>query len=160
VQESQRKGKLIETLKRFSKLGTIVFVTHKADVDSISGYLQQYGYKVGSLHGGKAQEKREYTMEAFRDGKIDILVATNVAARGLDVEGVDHVVNFNCPANITDYVHRIGRTGRAGNKGMATTFLSPDDAHIFNDLKKFLQDNGQYVPHELLQHKGTGGGKK
>ncbi len=75
-----------------------------------------------------------------------------MAARGLDVEGVSHVINYHAPANIVDYTHRIGRTGRAGRKGMATTFItSADDALLF-DLKKFMQDNDQIIPNELANH--------
>ena len=77
----------------------------------------------------------------MKDGINDILVCTNVAARGLDVEGVCHVINYHAPANIVDYIHRIGRTGRAGRKGMATTFLTNADEALLYDLKKFMQDN-------------------
>jgi ATP-dependent RNA helicase DDX23/PRP28 len=77
-------------------------------------------------------------LESFRDGKIDVLVCTNVAARGIDIDSVAHVINYDAPNSIVDYIHRIGRTGRAGKKGMATTFLQKDDQPIFADLKKYL----------------------
>ena len=77
-------------------------------------------------------------MNSLKHGSIDILVCTNVAARGLDVDNVAHVINYHAPSNIIDYIHRIGRTGRAGKKGMATTFLTNADESIFYDLKKFL----------------------
>jgi len=83
---------------------------------------------------------------------MDILVCTNVAARGLDVEGVAHVINYHSPNNIIDYIHRIGRTGRAGRKGMATTFLTNADEGLLFDLKKFMQDNDQVIPNELANH--------
>ena len=74
----------------------------------------------------------------MREGRIDILVCTNVAARGIDIDGVAHVINYAAPKSFTDYVHRIGRTGRAGKHGMATTLLTPDDSEIFHDLRKYL----------------------
>ena len=83
---------------------------------------------------------------------MDILVCTNVAARGLDVEGVAHVINYHAPNNIVDYIHRIGRTGRAGRKGMATTFITSSDEGLLFDLKKFMQDNDQVIPNELANH--------
>lgn len=82
-------------------------------------------------------------------------MCTNVAARGLDIEGVAHVINYHAPSNIVDYIHRIGRTGRAGNKGMASTLLTGADEAIFYDLKKFLQDNDQHVPNELANHQAS-----
>mgnify|MGYP003877704607 FL=1 len=79
-------------------------------------------------------------------------MATDVAGRGLDVEGVRHVINFDAPKNILEFVHRTGRTGRAGKKGIATTFLTKHDEALFYDLKNFLVQNDQYVPQELLDH--------
>lgn len=73
-------------------------------------------------------------------------MCTNVAARGLDIDDVAHVINYHAPGNIVDYIHRIGRTGRAGNKGLATTFLTNADEALFYDLKKFMQENDQYIP--------------
>ena len=83
------------------------------------------------------------------------MVATDVAGRGLDVEGVRHVINFDAPKMITEFVHRTGRTGRAGKKGLATTFLTKHDDAIFYDLKNFLVQNEQFVPQELLDHPST-----
>ena len=77
------------------------------------------------------------------------MVCTNVAARGIDIDSVTHVINFHAPRSIVDYVHRIGRTGRAGKKGMATTLLTPEDEDIFPDLRKYLIENDQQVPKEL-----------
>jgi len=91
-------------------------------------------------------------LKSLKDGVNDILVCTNVAARGLDVEGVSHVINYHAPNNIVDYIHRIGRTGRAGRKGMATTFLTNADEALLFDLKKFMQDNDQVIPNELANH--------
>mgnify|MGYP001560528748 CR=1 FL=1 len=97
---------------------------------------------MATLHSAKTQDKREEALNSLKDGTTDILVCTNVASRGIDVEGVNHVINYHAPNNITDYVHRIGRTGRAEKRGMATTFLTMADEGLFYDLKKFLADNG------------------
>ena len=91
-------------------------------------------------------------MKSFRTGKCDVMVCTNVAARGIDVEGVRHVINFDCPGSMLDYQHRIGRTGRAGKSGVATTFLTQGDEAIFFDLKNFLVENRQEVPNSLFHH--------
>ena len=85
----------------------------------------------------------------MRDGRVDIMVATNVAARGIDIDSVQHVINYDAPRTIVDYVHRIGRTGRAGKSGMATTILTPADEEVFDDLRKYLQQNDQVVPPQL-----------
>ena len=87
--------------------------------------------------------------------KYDILVATDLAGRGLDVEGVKHVINFDAPKNISDFVHRTGRTGRAGKKGIAWTFLTNHDEELFFDLKNFLTQNDQQIPPELAEHPAT-----
>lgn len=79
--------------------------------------------KCAALHGSKTQEMREAALDSFRDGKVDIIVCTNVAARGIDIDNVAHVINYDAPNSLVDYVHRIGRTGRAGKKGMATTLI-------------------------------------
>ena len=83
--------------------------------------------KCSAFHGSKTQEKREAALENLRNGKVDIIVCTNVAARGIDIDSVQHVINYDAPSSIVDYIHRIGRTGRAGKQGMATTFLTPAD---------------------------------
>uniref|UniRef100_A0A7S0HAT3 Helicase C-terminal domain-containing protein n=1 Tax=Hanusia phi TaxID=3032 RepID=A0A7S0HAT3_9CRYP len=80
------------------------------------------------------------------------MVCTDVAGRGIDISGVEHVVNFDCPKNIEDYTHRVGRTGRAGKSGVATTILTPEDTHIYYDLKEKLQESNQAVPREIASH--------
>jgi superfamily II DNA/RNA helicase len=92
-------------------------------VEKIYVGLNQKGFKVGSLHGDKAQFQRQRTLRAFKENEINILIATDVAARGLDVADITHVINFDKPNNYEDYVHRIGRTGRANAKGFALTFV-------------------------------------
>jgi superfamily II DNA/RNA helicase len=92
-------------------------------VERISNNLIDTGFKAGSLHGDKPQHKRQRTLRAFKENEINILVATDVAARGLDVADISHVINYDKPNNYEDYIHRIGRTGRANNKGYALTFI-------------------------------------
>ena len=116
----------------------MIFVKERTDTEHLSGFLTKAGYSVAALHGSKTQDQREKALNQLRDGKIDILVCTNVAARGIDIDNVAHVINYHAPGNIVDYIHRIGRTGRAGRKGMATTFLTTSDEGLFYDLKKFL----------------------
>jgi superfamily II DNA/RNA helicase len=91
-------------------------------------------------------------MENFKRGRVDILVATDLAARGIDVEDVQQVINYDCPKLISEYEHRIGRTGRCKKRGMATTLITPDDEEILPDLKTFLERNKQVVPVELKKH--------
>merc|ERR1711934_617375 len=133
----------------------IVFVNQKKAVDVLSKSLDNSGYRVAAIHGGKSQEQREWAISSFKEGRYDILVATDVAGRGLDVEGVQQVINFDMPKTIEDYTHRIGRTGRAGLKGLATSFLTEADSGIFYDLNAFLQSTNQLVPMELQKHEKT-----
>lgn len=148
--DGQRRSKLINLLHRHPAAPIIIFVNLKADVEFLQDLLTRNGKSVTSYHGGKTQEQREKGLNALRNGQADVLVCTNVAARGIDIDGVAHVINYNAPGTIIDYVHRIGRTGRAGAKGMATTFVNLEkDEGILYDLKKYLLENEQTVPNEL-----------
>jgi ATP-dependent RNA helicase DeaD len=111
---------------------TIIFCHTRKDVDELCGKLQQIGYNASALHGDYTQARRDEVMEKFKKGKIDILVATDVAARGLDIQNVSHVINYSIPQNPESYVHRIGRTGRAGKSGIAITFVTPRE---YNSLR-------------------------
>lgn len=146
------KRKTLTRILRRSQKPIIIFLNHKKEVDNLGSYLERLGMRAGTLHGGKSQTSREITMENFKKGRIEILVATDLAARGIDVEDVQHVINYDCPRLITEYEHRIGRTGRCNKKGMATTLLVPEDEEILPDLKSFLERNKQLVPLELKQH--------
>jgi ATP-dependent RNA helicase DeaD len=103
----------------------IVFCHTKRDVDDVAMKIQQMGYNASALHGDFTQSHRDEVMEKFKKGKLDILVATDVAARGLDIKNVTHVINFSIPQNPESYIHRIGRTGRAGKSGIAITLVTP-----------------------------------
>jgi len=117
---------------------TIVFARTKRTADQLTSELTARGFAAGALHGDLGQGAREQAMRALRNGKIDVLVATDVAARGIDIEDVTHVVNYQSPEDERTYVHRIGRTGRAGNKGIAVTFVDWDDVPRWSMINKAL----------------------
>ena len=117
---------------------TIIFARTKRTCASLETELKSRGFSVGSLHGDLGQGAREQAMRAFRSGKIDVLVATDVAARGLDIDDVTHVINFQCPEDEKIYLHRIGRTGRAGAEGTAVTFVDWDDVPRWSLIDKAL----------------------
>merc|ERR1719313_813400 len=144
ISEAKKKKRLEECLVG-AEPPIIVFVNQKKAVDVLAKSLDNSGYRVCSIHGGKSQEQREWAMNSFKEGRYDILVATDVAGRGLDIEGVQQVINFDMPKTIEDYTHRIGRTGRAGLQGLATSFVTPEDSEIFYDLNQFLKSSNQIV---------------
>jgi superfamily II DNA/RNA helicase len=117
---------------------TMIFTATKRDADRVSEDLDFRGFAVGAVHGDLGQGARERALRAFRSGKVDVLVATDVAARGLDVSGVTHVINYDCPEDPDTYTHRIGRTGRAGATGVAVTFVDWDDAPRWKIIDKTL----------------------
>ena len=120
-----------------AKPKAIVFAQTKYMVDVIEKRLTSYGYPAAAIHGDLTQARRERVLSDFRSGKIMILIATDVAARGLDIEGVTHVINYDIPDNPETYVHRIGRTGRAGKEGKAITFVSSDEMHHLESIERF-----------------------
>lgn len=151
--ETQKKGKLAEELRKLTGDDkAIVFVNEKKHCDSLSWYLESIKYRTSVLHGGKSQDQREEALENFRSGKAQILVATDVAGRGLDIPDVSHVFNYDCPNKIQSYCHRIGRTGRAGKFGVAVTFLTEDDIEIMFDLKSYLESTDSPIPPQLAHH--------
>lgn len=117
---------------------TIVFCRTKDNVDLTYDYLNKKGYSIGKIHGGMLQKERLEVMEAFRRGDFRILIATDIAARGIDIEGITHVININVPMEKEAYVHRIGRTGRAGSKGKAITFATQYEDRFLNDIFDYI----------------------
>ncbi len=117
----------------------IVFCMTKADVDDVTSSLKKAGYDADCIHGDIAQNKREKILKKFRDMKINILVATDVAARGIDVENLTHVINYALPKETETYVHRIGRTGRAGKSGIAVSFVSSKQMFMLKDIERFTK---------------------
>ncbi|BEP12046.1 hypothetical protein acdb102_03570 [Acidothermaceae bacterium B102] len=118
---------------------TIIFTRTKRAADKLSLDLTERGFAAAAVHGDLGQGQREQALRAFRAGKVDVLVATDVAARGIDVTGVTHVVNYTCPEDEKTYLHRIGRTGRAGESGVAITFVDWDDLSRWNGINQVLQ---------------------
>ena len=114
----------------------IIFCHTKADVDELVSRLNDEGYSAEGLHGNLAQKQREHFLKRFKDKKVNILVATDIAARGIDVNDVTHVINYAIPQNAERYTHRIGRTGRAGKSGVAITFITPREYSKMSYLKK------------------------
>jgi len=117
--------------------------------DHLEEYLYNSGFSAASIHGDRSQGEREAALDAFKKEQVQILVATDVAARGLDIMNVKHVINYDLPHDIDDYVHRIGRTGRAGNEGYATAFFNEKNGNIASDLVVLLEETGQEVENWL-----------
>ena len=115
----------------------MVFCSTKRMVDNLAHKLRAYGYSAEGIHGDMSQAARDRVMQKFRSGKLRVLIATDVAARGLDIEDVTHVVNYDVPENPEDYVHRIGRTARAGKSGKAITFISKEEQHLVKAIESF-----------------------
>ena len=117
----------------------IVFCRTRGEVDQLSESLASHGYRAQALHGGLTQEQRDRVMKRFRDGAVELLVATDVAARGLDIESVSHVVNYDVPSSPDAYVHRIGRTGRAGRAGVALTLVEPREHRYLRNIEQLTK---------------------
>jgi len=134
---------------------TLIFVETKKGADSLEEFLAcEGGYEVTSIHGDRSQREREEALRSFRCGSTPILVATAVAARGLDIPHVKHVINFDLPSDIEEYVHRIGRTGRMGNLGQATSFFNDKNRNLTRDLMELLIETKQELP-AWLQNMGS-----
>ncbi|WFD43865.1 RNA helicase [Malassezia psittaci] len=147
VEDRDKQSVLLDVLAAMPKGGlTLIFVETKRMADMLSDFLIYSNIPATSIHGDRTQREREYALDLFRSGRTSILVATAVAARGLDIPNVTHVVNYDLPSDIDDYVHRIGRTGRAGNVGHATAFFNRNNRNIVRDLIKLLQEAKQEIP--------------
>merc|ERR1712139_468995 len=130
----------------------LIFCENKADVDDVHEYLLLKGVDACAIHGGLAQEERHDSIRSFKEGTKDVLIGTDVASKGLDFPAIQHVINFDMPKEVENYVHRIGRTGRCGRTGVATTFVNKNqDETILLDLKALLLEAGQNVPPFLQQ---------
>ncbi|XP_072385016.1 probable ATP-dependent RNA helicase DDX46 [Diabrotica undecimpunctata] len=150
LDEDQKFLKLLELLGIYQELGSIiVFVDKQENADILLKELMRAAYNCMSLHGGIDQFDRDSTIVDFKNGKVKLLVATSVAARGLDVKQLILVVNYDCPNHYEDYVHRCGRTGRAGNKGFAFTFITPEQARYAGDLIKAFELASVPVPESM-----------
>lgn len=151
--ENDKRKKLMEYLSRGVDPPIIIFVNQKKGADVLSKGLEKLGYNACTLHGGKGQEQREYALASLKSGAKDILVATDVAGRGIDIKDVSMVINYDMAKTIEDYTHRIGRTGRAGKTGIAVSFCTNDDSALFFDLKQMLIISPvSNCPPELMNH--------
>uniref|UniRef100_A0A673BS86 RNA helicase n=1 Tax=Sphaeramia orbicularis TaxID=375764 RepID=A0A673BS86_9TELE len=166
VEDSDKRSFLLDLLSATGKDSlTLVFVETKKGADALEDFLYREGYACTSIHGDRSQRDREEALNQFRSGKCPILVATAVAARGLDISNVKHVINFDLPSDIEEYVHRIGRTGRVGNLGLATSFFNDKNGNITKDLLDILVEAKQEVPSWLEslayehQHKSSNRGR-
>ncbi|OAD07363.1 CCHC-type zinc finger transcription factor [Mucor lusitanicus CBS 277.49] len=146
VKQDAKMVYLLECLQK-TPPPVLVFAENKNDVDDIHEYFLLKGVETVAIHGGKTQEEREYAIQSFKDYKKDVLVATDVASKGLDFPEIKHVINYDMPKEIEDYVHRIGRTGRSGKTGVATTFINQNcSEQIRLDLKHLLREAKQRIP--------------
>lgn len=152
IDEDKKFLKLLELLGHYQEKGSvIIFVDKQEHADALLKDLMKASYPCMSLHGGIDQYDRDSIINDFKNGACRLMVATSVAARGLDVKQLILVVNYNCPNHYEDYVHRAGRTGRAGNKGYAYTFITEDQVRYAGDIIKALELSGSPVPPELEQ---------
>ncbi|XP_055499194.1 probable ATP-dependent RNA helicase DDX46 isoform X2 [Leucoraja erinacea] len=150
IEEESKFLKLLELLGRYQETGSvIVFVDKQEHADGLLKDLLRAAYSCLSLHGGIDQYDRDSIINDFKNGVCRLLVATSVAARGLDVKQMILVINYSCPNHYEDYVHRVGRTGRAGNKGFAYTFITEEQSRYAGDIIKALELSGNSVPPEL-----------
>ncbi|XP_034704576.1 DEAD-box ATP-dependent RNA helicase 37-like [Vitis riparia] len=159
VQESDKRSHLMDLLHAQRENGThgkqsltLVFVETKKGADALEHWLCINGFPATSIHGDRSQQEREHALRLFKSGATPILVATDVAARGLDIPHVAHVVNFDLPNDIDDYVHRIGRTGRAGKTGLATAFFNENNSSLARGLAELMQESNQEVPAWLSRY--------
>ncbi|CAH2063671.1 unnamed protein product [Thlaspi arvense] len=170
VHDSDKRSHLMDLLHAQRENGvhdkqslTLVFVETKRGADSLENWLCMNEFPATSIHGDRTQQEREVALKSFKSGRTPILVATDVAARGLDIPHVAHVVNFDLPNDIDDYVHRIGRTGRAGKSGVATAFFNENNTSMARPLAELMQEANQEVPEWLTRYASRasfGGPKK
>jgi len=153
VEYVKQEAKIVYLLECLQKTAppVIIFCERKGDVDDIHEYLLLKGVEAVSIHGGKEQEERNEAITLYKEGTKDVLVATDIAAKGLDFADIQHVINFDMPSEIENYVHRIGRTGRCGKTGVATTFINKScEETTLLDLKHLLKEAHQRIPPVLL----------
>ncbi|KAK3171883.1 ATP-dependent RNA helicase dbp2 [Lepraria neglecta] len=164
VSEFDKRDKMTKHLERIMEdrdAKILLFTGTKRVADEITRFLRQDGWPALSIHGDKQQNERDWVLNEFKTGKSPIMVATDVASRGIDVKNITHVFNYDYPNNSEDYVHRIGRTGRAGSKGTAITLFTTDNSKQARDLVAVLTESKQQIDprlHEMARYSGGGGG--
>jgi ATP-dependent RNA helicase DDX5/DBP2 len=159
--ESEKRSKLNALMRNIMDgRKIIIFSQTKRGCDQLTREMRQDGYPALAIHGDKQQSERDWVLKEFREGKSPILVATDVAARGLDVKDIKCVINYDMPGQIEDYVHRIGRTGRAGASGESYSFFTADNANLARKLVDILKEANQQIPEALHGFAASGGGGK
>jgi len=159
MDDHQKYAALMDHMKDIYEGGRIIiFCETKRGADELSRNLRNSRYVCKAIHGNKSQEERDWVLKEFKEGKTQVLVATDVASRGLDIKDIRYVINFDMPKNIEDYIHRIGRTARAGTKGNALSFFTSDNGRLAGPLVKILEEAEQEVPRDLRGLVGRGGG--
>jgi len=149
VDADDKRRALHQILKTRGMKQAFVFVNSKLGCARLARSLEREGLKTTALHGDKSQDERLKALEAFKSGEVDLLVCTDVAARGLDIKDVPAVFNFDVPFNAEDYVHRIGRTGRAGASGLAVSFVASSDQRLVADIEKLIKTKIDLEPLEF-----------
>lgn len=152
----KKRAALWDLLMSMPPARTMVFTNQKKEVDLLDDYLWNRGLPTTSIHSDRTQREREDAIRSYKLGKTPILITTGVAARGLDFKNTLHIINYDIPRDINEYVHRIGRTARIGNVGLATSFYNDKDEGIAEDLVKLLLETDQPVPDFLEEYKPAG----
>ncbi|TAQ83710.1 hypothetical protein B7494_g7966 [Chlorociboria aeruginascens] len=161
VSEFEKRDKMTKHLEKImddKENKILIFTGTKRVADDITRFLRQDGWPALSIHGDKQQNERDWVLNEFKTGKSPIMVATDVASRGIDVRNITHVLNYDYPNNSEDYIHRIGRTGRAGAKGTAITLFTTDNQKQARDLVNVLKEANQQIDPRLLEMTRFGGG--
>jgi superfamily II DNA/RNA helicase len=156
VPDDDKRRALKQMVKQRSISQAFVFVNSKLGCARLARSLEREGLKTTALHGDKSQDERLKALEAFKKGEVDLLVCTDVAARGLDIKDVPAVFNFDIPYNAEDYIHRIGRTGRAGAEGLAVSFASPNDTRLVTDIEKLTKQKIELLGFDFEDERPTG----
>ncbi|KAI9102622.1 ATP-dependent RNA helicase Sum3 [Phlyctochytrium arcticum] len=151
VEQFDKRAKLLDVLYEQEPGLTLIFVNTCRAVDTLDEYLYTHEFPVTSVHSGRTQGEREDSISAFKARRKVLMVATDLAARGLDIPNVVHVINYDMPQNMEDYIHRIGRTARVGNQGLATSFFTEENSEFAAPLIKILKSVGQEVPEFLVE---------
>jgi superfamily II DNA/RNA helicase len=149
VADDDKRRAVRQVLRQQSLSQAIVFVNSKLGAARLARTFERDGLKTAALHGDKSQDERLKSLDAFKRGEVELLVATDVAARGLDIADLPAVFNFDVPFNAEDYIHRIGRTGRAGASGLAVTLVTRDDSRLVADIEKLIKKKIELEPLEL-----------
>ncbi|KAL0487733.1 DEAD-box ATP-dependent RNA helicase [Acrasis kona] len=151
--ENDKRKQLISVLEGADPL-IVIFVNTKTRVDEVARAIRDM-YRVATIHGGKSQDARETALDAFQNHECDVMVATDVLGRGIDIKDISLVINYDLPKVISTYTHRIGRTGRAGRKGDSVSFFTNEDTEIAYDLRLMLEAGNNLVPQELQKHESA-----